>query len=757
VERPLSRLSGSVVSVAHHVFGIRHHGPGSARTVLAALKALQPDIVLVEGPPDADDMLVHAARDDISLPVALLVYEEAAPSNAVFYPFAEFSPEWQAIRFALKAAIPVRFMDLPQAMRLGANAASNEAAEADFPSPTSGDDQALHTDPLQALALAAGYADGERWWDHVVESQGRSTDVFAAVNDAMAALREHHPNMAALEAQREATMRQIIRAAGKEGFERIAVVCGAWHAPALKDLPSAAADQALLKGLSKVKTRAAWVPWSYDRLSYQSGYGAGVDSPEWYHLLWQHDQVPLIYWMTHAARLLRAQDLDASSASVIESVRLAEQLAALRGRAVPGLDELLESALSVLCGGQSARLDLIARKLVIGTRLGVVPDDMPATPLMQDFLQCAKRLRLPLSADYKDYDLDLRKETDLARSHLLYRLEVLGVQWGEQARAQVRSRGTFREVWRLLWKPEFAIHLVDGSRFGSTVEEAATGKLIAGTEASVEQTSERLRLALLAQLPRAVEVLLQSLAQQAALARDVGELLRALTPLAETRRYGSVRQTDANMLDTILGGLIARIVIGLPIACAALDDAAAKQMQKTILESDKSIVLLDQDAWTASWREALGRLADQHDLHGLIAGATARLLHDSALASSTTTAQRMSLALSRGTDAHAAAYWIEGFLSGGAQAILLDDGLFGLLDEWACTLKTDFFQENLPLLRRAFSTFSPSERRQLGERVKQGAQGKAQSVSSDFNTARAVLVLPVLATLFAQEPIDAKH
>jgi hypothetical protein len=37
-----------------HVFGIRHHGPGSARSLVRALDALQPDCVLVEGPPEAD-------------------------------------------------------------------------------------------------------------------------------------------------------------------------------------------------------------------------------------------------------------------------------------------------------------------------------------------------------------------------------------------------------------------------------------------------------------------------------------------------------------------------------------------------------------------------------------------------------------------------------------------------------------------------------------------------------------------------------
>ena len=42
-----------------------------------------------------------------------------------------------------------------------------------------------------------------------------------------------------------------------------------------------------------------------------------------------------VRWLTRVARLLRDEDLDASSAHVIEAVRLAEALAALRGRPCP--------------------------------------------------------------------------------------------------------------------------------------------------------------------------------------------------------------------------------------------------------------------------------------------------------------------------------------------------------------------------------------------------------------------------------------
>ena len=71
-----------------HLFGIRHHGPGSARP----LDDLAPGAVLIEGPADASDLLSLLADPDMATPVALLVYAEENPATASFFPFAEYSP-----------------------------------------------------------------------------------------------------------------------------------------------------------------------------------------------------------------------------------------------------------------------------------------------------------------------------------------------------------------------------------------------------------------------------------------------------------------------------------------------------------------------------------------------------------------------------------------------------------------------------------------------------------------------------------------
>src|SRR5438552_5563733 len=82
------------------VYGIRHHGPGSARSVRAALAAQRPDVVLIEGPPEADDLVALAADPDMRPPVALLGYVPGEPRRAAVWPVAAGPPAGDARRQA---------------------------------------------------------------------------------------------------------------------------------------------------------------------------------------------------------------------------------------------------------------------------------------------------------------------------------------------------------------------------------------------------------------------------------------------------------------------------------------------------------------------------------------------------------------------------------------------------------------------------------------------------------------------------------
>lgn len=737
-----------------HIFGIRHHGPGSARSLRQALAALQPDVILVEGPPDAEPVLPLAAVSTMQPPVALLIYVPDQPQCSVYYPFAVFSPEWQALHYGLTSGTTVRFIDLPQAHQLAVlpHPKLEPQATIDHVQPAASESNLpeanqIHFDPLGWLGKAAGYSDGERWWEHMVEHRQDSVDLFAAILEAMSALRQAAPSIEPLEAQREAYMRSCLRAAEREGYQRIAVVCGAWHAPALAQIPPEKDDKALLQGLPKTKVQATWVPWTYGRLAYSSGYGAGVTSPGWYHHLWTTPEQVVIRWMTQVARLLRKQDLDATPAHLIEAVRLAETLAALRDRPLPGLPELNEATQAVLCFGNDLPMRLIQEKLIVGERLGAVPEETPMVPLQQDLTRQQQRLRLLAAATEKTLDLDLRKPNDLERSHLLHRLQLLGVAWGELQHTSGK-KGTFHEVWRLRWQPEFVVALISAGIWGNTIRDAATAYSCDAAERATQlpTLTRLLDQVLLADLPDAVSQIMTRLQAEAAVNSDVAHLMEALPPLANVLRYGNVRKTDTGMIAHVVDGLVARICIALPGACTALDDHAAAAMYERLNQVNSAISLLQQQEHVASWHKVLEQMTGQL-LHGLIAGRCCRLLLDAGGLDADESARRMGLALSTATEPSQAAAWVEGFLKGSGLLLLHDDKLWQVLDSWVSQLAGDTFTALLPLLRRTFATFSAPERRQMGEQVKRRDVQPSALTARDFNESSANTVLPILSQL----------
>jgi hypothetical protein len=730
------------------ILGVRHHGPGSARAVRAALGALAPDMILIEGPPEAAPLLDHV--NSLVPPVAILAHAPDRPGRAAFWPFADFSPEWQAIRFAAAAGLPVRFVDLPAATVLAGDDAAAEGERRPG--------GLISDDPLGWLSRAAGHDDPERWWEDVVEHRlaGDPLELFTAVSEAMAALRAaaEADGWAASqrELRREAAMRQGVRAAVREGRERIAVVCGAWHAPALASLPPARVDSNLVRGLPRVKASATWVPWTAQRLTYASGYGAGVASPGWYGHLWRSEDHIAERWVARVTALLREADLAAPPASAVETVRLAETIAALRGRSLPGLSELTDAVLAVLCQGNEVPLSLIHGRLVVGDELGVVPDEVPTVPLQADFEATCRRLRFRPTAADRQVELDLRNDTDRGRSRLLHRLRLLGIGWGTVVSSS--SSGTFREGWLLHWRPEYVVSLIERARYGTTVDAAATAVVVERAEdaADFARITELVEAAVLADLPDALPAVTAALERRSARTGDIAHLMAAAPPLARVLRYGSVRQTDTDLVRGVLDSTLIRVCAGLAAACMSLDPRAATAMLAAIENADGAIALAGSDQQVRDWRAALRAVAELAGAVSILQGRCVRLLLDAGELTAAQAQQRLARALSAGPEAVA---WLEGFVRGSGSLLLRDEPLWNLIDDWLSSLSAETFEAVLPLLRRAFSQFTGPEREQMGNKVRarHRAAGAAAAVApsagadenDDWDESRARRVLAVVA------------
>ncbi|WP_034720300.1 DUF5682 family protein [Intrasporangium chromatireducens] len=741
------------------VLGIRHHGPGSARSVLGALAELEPEVVVIEGPPELDALVPMAGDPDLVPPVAALVYAVDEPRRSAFYPFAAFSPEWVALQWAVQRRVPVRFADLPATHGLA------EAVEDDgSPAPPRPGEQPARPDPLAMLASAAGYDDPERWWEDAVEHRRASSlEQFRHVREALEEVREQLRGDTAYEValaedeRREAAMRTVMRAVLRAGHQRVAVVCGAFHAPVLDPatFPPASHDTALLKGLPKVKVAATWVPWTAARLAYTSGYGAGVRSPGWYqHLFVTPEESVVSAWFVRVAQALRDERLDASTASVVEATRLAEALAAVRGRPSVGLTELTDAAQAVLAEGSALPLQLIDRTLVIGQELGSVPESTPMVPLAADLARQQKSLRLKVSATEAVLELDLRREAGRARSALFHRLGLIGIDWARPAEVG-RTTGTFKEAWVLEWEPELSVAVIEASVHGTTVATAAESSVVEQAEqaADLAALGRLIEQSLRAELPAAVRRIVATLSERTARQHDTLALLTTIEPLARTCRYGNVRGVDVEEVAHVLRTVVVRASVGLRAACTSLDDDAAGAMRAAVEAAHRGIALLDEEDLRTPWHRALAAVAEDDAVHGDVAGRANRLLLDAGELDRTTAGDRLSRHLSRAASGPAAAAWLDGFLTGEALLLLHDDDLLGIIDEWLTGIPEEAFEDVLPLVRRTFAQYQPPERRQLGQHLRRlgrstpGTPHAGRDATDDVDLDRAGPAIAAVASL----------
>jgi len=219
--------------------------------------------------------------------------------------------------------------------------------------------------------------------------------------------------------------------------------------------------------------------------------------------------------------------------------------------------------------------------------------------------------------------------------------------------------------------------------------------------------------------------------------------MSAVPPLAGILRYGDVRGSDTSAVAQVLRGIVLRVAIGLPGAGVGADEQTGAQLATAVDGVNAALALLQDEELTRAWREALRRVAEGDSLPGTLAGRATRLLYD---AGELEPSKPMSRALSPGEDPERGASWIEGFIGTSGLVLVHDPELLTVLDSWMATVAPDAFTNVLPLLRRAFSALPATERRRLGERLRE-PKGDSPLNVPFIDEARAAPALATVARL----------
>lgn len=755
-----------------NVFGVRHLSPAGAWHLRKYLDAKKPDLVLIEGLSDATELVPDVTRRGTKPPIALLAYTDSLPVRTLIYPLARYSPEFQAMSWAKEHDAEVDFIDLPSDVFLALQDVEEELAtrrrlereKASAPAEESGTAAATaeaappRVSVYQQWAERAGETDHETYWERTFE-HNLSDDAYRLAayefGNSLRELEEDQPRWRAENLVREAYMRRKIAAAIAAGTkpEKIVAVVGAFHAPVLTGEFPAMTDGELAS-LRRRSSKFTLMPYSYFKLSSQSGYGAGNQAPAYYELLWdamrsgQLDQLPSQY-LSMVARNLREAGTHRSTAEVIEGVRLANTLAAMKDGLAPALVDLRDAAVTLIGHGELMTVKEAIARVEVGTAIGELPAGVSRTSIQADFEREMLRLKLE---KYKttvkaELSLDLRENRqakstesaflDLNRSSFLNRLRVLEVGFAKPLRTSQGS-ATWAEKWALQWSPESEIQLVEAVLLGETVE-LATGfkfKTTLETCTSIAAAAEVVRDACQCGMMASMDAARKRLQELSTETSELTAIAHAAHTLGMIVRYGDVRKFDPEPLMPLVEELFVEGALALHGA-ATCDNEQAMNVIVAIDEMNGLALEHSERVDEAMWIERLRRLSDADDRNPILSGYACAILLERGLIANEDLAREVSRRLSPGVPADLGAGWFEGLSKRNRYALLARQILWAQLADYIASLDEEHFRRSVVFLRRAFGGFAAREKRQIAENLAEhwgvSADTAAEAIESELS------------------------
>jgi len=759
-------------------FGVRHLSPMGAWQLRRFLDDVQPKVVLVEGLEDATELVSDIVRKGTQPPIAILAYTQDMPVRTLVYPLACYSPEYQAIVWARENKARVEFFDLPSDRFLALQAQEeerqlSELQAIDGPEECEGGStsdespgkisEEMEGEPLNAdsppeaswsmyahITDLAGEHDYESYWERNFE-HNRSADAYRQSSFEFGrGLRDYDKREAFSYAEnliREAYMRRRIQQVLDSGCpaEKVVAVVGAFHAPVLNDAESSMTDDELTS-LRSLPSKLTLMPYSYFKLSSQSGYGAGNRAPAYFELLWEAieaDELSLLpaRYLSMVVRHLRKAGTSRSTAEVIEGVRLAKTLSAMKDGLAPTLRDLQDAAITLIGHGERSVVQESLARVEVGTAIGRLPKGVSQTSIQEDFDRELKRLKLEKYREgvKQELALDLRENRrakteaavflDLNRSSFLHRLSLLDISFAQPQSVKQEST-TWRERWHLHWTPGAEIGLVEAVLLGETVELAAAFQFKTELEkcTNVAAAGSMVRIACECGMMRAMSQARDVLQKLAADTSEFPSVAEAAQELAAVVRYGDVRQFDPASLIPLIESLFVQGTVGLFIA-SNCDNDAAKSVANGMDALNKVALEYHDRVDEVAWVSQLHNLSDADDRSPLLSGYACALLLERNEICNEQLGREVSRRLSPGIEADLGAGWFEGLSGRNRYALLARQVLWEQLAEYVQSLEDEQFSRALVFLRRAFGSFSPHEKRSISENL-----GECWGVNADVTS-----------------------
>lgn len=728
-----------------NTFGIRHLSPAGAFFVRKYLDKYKPKLILIEGPSDFNNLIPAITDKKIKPPFAVMAYTTVAPVQTILYPFSIYSPEYQALLWGKQKKVECRFCDLPSDIFLGLNDVERNVSGSDF-------------NVYAELDKLSVDKDSEVFWERTIE---HCDDLDSYVNGSYEFgknIREFSLNKNTRVAEdivRESYMRRVIKEALDTGIKlsEIVIITGAFHTEGIKLFEENENDflsDEQLKALPKKESKKTLMPYSYFRLSERSGYGAGNKAPAYYELIWENrvenvKDAHVYKYLSTLAKFQREHGNIVSSAEVIEAVRLAFQLAKMRGSNIPAFSDLRDAAVTCMGHGSFSELVLAFASTDIGTKIGSIPPQSVQTSIQVDFYEKLAELKLEKykSVTAEDLVLDLRENIrvkskelaflDLNCSFFLHKLSVLKIAFATVNSSNQES-GSWQEKWVLRWTPEAEIQLVESILKGDTIEMAASFELGERIKniTQLSQIAEIFQDSFLCGLPKNLYLALQKIDEFSMENISIHDIAAISNSLNMALNYGDIRKLDLSGVSPLLYKLTLRATLNLEKE-ANCDTNAASILADDILTLN-NIIMENDELEKEIWINKIKLIATRDDLNTKISGLCMAILLDLGEENADRLGVEVEKRLSKGMPAELGAGWFEGLSMKNHYSLILRQSLWIKLSDYMDTLDEDEFKHSLVCLRRAFTNYNASEKDQIAENLGEIWGVNPAQVSEILNT-----------------------
>lgn len=726
-------------------FPVRHHSPACALHLRRTIERFRPELILIEGPSDSAELLPYIA-DEQSVPPFCIYYSyddkdgkvsEEKEKYRAYYPFLAYSPELVAIREGARSHTPVRFIDLPYALRL-----INKIEEEPQTQFYYNENKEYEVNTYTAMiARKAGCRSFAEFWESRFELDAANLETQAFVRNLFHLgyfMRLATPeNEISLKEDRlrETYMTEEIRKALPDN-KKILVVAGAFHISGLMEALQSDKKPSL-RTCNREHVASYLMPYTFKEADSKSGYAAGMPFPAFYQEVWEKIEKQkkdpfastVLEYIIKTARYARKTQM-ISLPDEINALNMARSLAVLRGKQSTGVYELLDGVRSCFVKGDlnatsTFEVDFLYR-LLSGMGTGKIADNDCIPPVVHEFRVLCSLHRLKTSTiERQEVTLDIIKNpAHYRKSRFLHQMEFLEtgfatLQSGPDYVNQ-KNKNLVREQWICRYATGVETRLIDLSVYGATLSQVCNSLIEKNFKDNM--TAEELGKLLLSvqvmgiegfylQYEDAIRLVVESEGNFINLCK----LINSLLYLANMQQLmdGNVQSVIAELARTAFKGAVVLI--------PSLKSTTEEEEQE-ICEQMRNLYSFTMDAkgWfdTAAFIAAVEKVLNDSFSNSRLFGLCLAIHYKEGRTGQAAFCQQIAAYLESSiTHPEQAASFICGLFLIARDVLFADPHILEAINRIIANADRETFLTILPNLRYAFTGFLPAEISRLGQQV----------------------------------------